>query len=128
MPDTPPIDAAPPRLYLDCHVNLQLAKDLTARGVDVLTSQAANRITASDAEQLEFAAQGERALVTFNIRDFAPLHLQWLQVGRVHSGIIVSQQIEGRRYRILLDRMLRLLAALTRDDLRGALVHLEQFR
>ena len=69
-----------------------------------------------------------RAILTFNICDFAPLHRQWADAGRVHAGIIVSQQLGSREYSLLLGRMLRLLDALSADQIGGYLVHLEQFR
>ena len=61
------------------------------RGFDVLTTEEAGRDTASDEEQLAFAAGAGRAILTFNIRDFAPLHEQWRAAGRPHAGMIVSQ-------------------------------------
>lgn len=116
------------RLYLDCHVKLQLAVDLRARGYDVRTTQEASMDTASDEDQLRFAANENRAILTFNIRDFAPLHEQWTGEGRNHAGIIVSQQLGSRQYHLLLNRMLRLLNQFSADQLRGNLVHLEQFK
>jgi predicted nuclease of predicted toxin-antitoxin system len=53
----------------------RLAVDLRGRGYDVLTTQEAGKDTASDEEQLAFATAGNQAIVTFNIRDFALLHL-----------------------------------------------------
>ncbi|MBI3465713.1 MAG: DUF5615 family PIN-like protein [Planctomycetes bacterium] len=83
--------------------------------------------TPSDPEQLEFAAQEGRALVTYNIRDFVPLHGLWTAQGRSHAGIIVSQQLGSRQYGVLLSRMLRLLDHFTADEIAGNVVHLEQF-
>lgn len=116
------------RLYLDRHVKTQLAADLRLQGYDVLTTQEASRDTASDEEQLLFATAEKRAIVTFNIRDFAPLHEQWTAAGRSHAGIIVSQQLGSRHYGTLLSRMLRLLNQLSADEMRANLVHLEQFK
>lgn len=121
-------DAERIRLYLDCHIKAQLAEDLTDRDYDVLTTETAGRKTASDREQLAFAISEQRAIVTFNIRDFAPLHQEWAQKGQKHAGIIVSQQLGGRQYGVLLSRMLRLLEQRTADELQNALIHLEQFR
>jgi predicted nuclease of predicted toxin-antitoxin system len=116
------------RLYLDRHVKLQLADDLGARGYDVLTTQAVGMDRASDGEQLVLAANQSRAILTFNIRDFAPLHQEWAAQGRTHAGIILSQQLGNRQYGLLLGRMLRLLNQLSAEQVRGNLVHLEQFK
>lgn len=116
------------RLYLDGHIKIQLAADLRLRGYDVLTTQDAAKETASDEEQLLFATSQNRALVTFNVRDFAILHQQWTAAGRHHAGIVVSQQLSSRQYGILLSRMLRLLNQLSAHEMRANLVHLEQFK
>src|SRR3954454_20637917 len=97
----------------------RLAVDLRGRGFDVLTTEQAGNDTASDEAQLAFAAAETRAILTFNIRDFAPLHEQWLAANRAHAGIIVSQQLGGRQYGLLLQRMLRLLNQFTREEMAG---------
>ena len=116
------------RLYLDRHIMTQLADDLATRGCDCLTTQQAGNDTASDEEQLLFATAHYRAILTYNIRDFSPLHEQWLAAGHAHAGIIVSRQLSGRQYGVLLTRVLRLLSELTADDLKNNLVHLERFK
>jgi len=106
----------------------RLAVDLRTRGYDALTTQEAGKDTASDEEQLAFATDEARAILTFNIRDFAPLHEQWQATERSHAGIIVSQQLGSRQYGLLLQRMLRLLNHFTAEEMLGNLVHLEQFK
>jgi predicted nuclease of predicted toxin-antitoxin system len=128
MPDSPETRAAPIRLYLDRHIMTRLAEDLATHGCDCLTTQQAGHDTASDDEQLAFATASSRAILTYNIRDFAPLHEQWLAAGRPHGGIIVSRQLSGRQYGLLLSRILRLVSQLTADDMQNNLVHLERFK
>jgi predicted nuclease of predicted toxin-antitoxin system len=69
------------RLYLDEHVPGPVARGLRRRGVDVLTTQEADRTGSADREQLEFARQEGRMLVTFD-SDFLSL-----AGGVQHSGI-----------------------------------------
>jgi len=128
MLDSPNVEELFIRLYLDRHIKVQLAEDLRARGFDALTTQKAAMDTASDEDQLQFASSQNRAVLTFNIRDFAPLHEQWTAAGRPHAGIIVSQQLGSRQYGLLLSRTLRMLETMTADELRNNLVHLEQFK
>lgn len=116
------------RLYLDRHILARLAVDLRGRGFDVLRTEEAGKDTALDEEQLAFATAENRALLTFNIRDFAPLHDQWQAAYRPHAGIVVSQQLGSRQYGHLLHRMLRFLDHLTADEMVSNLVHLEQFK
>ncbi len=116
------------RLYLDRHIHTRLAEDLVERGFDCLTTQDAGLDTASDEEQLAFAASQSRSILTFNICDFAPLHEQWTASGRPHGGIIVSRQLGSRQYGLLLARILRFLDHFTADEMIGNFVHLEQFK
>jgi hypothetical protein len=77
---------------------------------------------------IAFAAGEGRAILTFNIRDFAPLHARWLAAGRHHAGIIVSRQLGGRQYGVLLQRMLRLLDHDSAEEMADDIVHLEQLK
>src|SRR5437879_5396317 len=89
------------RLYFDRHIMTQLAKDLRSQGYDVLTTEEACFDTATDEEQLAFATGEGRAILTFNVRDFAPLHRRWLAAGGSHAGIVVWQQLGSRQYGLL---------------------------
>jgi predicted nuclease of predicted toxin-antitoxin system len=128
MSNAPTPEALFARLDFDRHIMTRLAVDLRGRGFDVLTTEEAGFDTATDEEQLAFATGEGRAILTFNIRDFAPLHTHLLAAGRPHAGIIVSRQLGSRQYGLLLQRMLRLLDHFTADELTGNLVHLEQFK
>jgi predicted nuclease of predicted toxin-antitoxin system len=74
MPDIAGLEALFVRLYFDRHIMTRLAVDLRGRGYDELTTDEARINTASDEEQLVVATTQNRAILTFNIRDFAPLH------------------------------------------------------
>ena len=119
MPDSSKAEELFLRLYFDRHIKKQLAVDLRQRGFDVLTTEEATRDTASDEDQLTFAAKQNRVVLTFNIRDFAPLHEQWTAAARPHAGIIVSQQLGSRKYGVLLWRMLKLLDQMTAEEMRS---------
>ena len=128
MTDSAALEALFVRLYFDRHIMARLAIDLRGRGFDVLRTEEAGNDTASDEDQLAFATAEKRALLTFNIRDFAPLHEQWQAAGHPHAGIIVSQQLGSRQYGSLLQRMLRFLDHFTAAEMVSNFVHLEQFR
>src|SRR5579871_3731058 len=98
MPDSAGLEALFVRLYFYRHIMARLAVDLRGRGYDVRTTEEAGKDTASDEEQLAFATAEKRAILTFNIRDFAPLYEGWPASGRSHGGIIVSQQLGSREY------------------------------
>ncbi len=128
MPNSAGLEALFVRLYFDRHIMARLAADLRGRGFDVLRTEEAGKDTAPDEEQLAFATAENRALFTFNVRDFGPLHQQWQAACRTHAGIIVSQQLGSRQYGLLLRRMLRFLDQFTAEEMVGNFVHLEQFK
>jgi hypothetical protein len=47
-----------------------------------------------DADQLAYAAQSGRAILTFNVADFYSLDARWKASGREHHGIVVSVEIQ----------------------------------
>lgn len=114
-----------PRLYLDEDVDPLLARILAQRGFDVLTTQDAGQRSATDAEQLAFAARTGRALLTHNVAHFAALARQCDQAGWEHHGIILSEQLPLRE---LLARTLRLLHRYGGEALRNQIVWLQDFR
>jgi predicted nuclease of predicted toxin-antitoxin system len=128
MLDSPSPESLFARLYLDRHIIARLAVDIRGHGIDILRTEEAGMDTATDEEQLLFATSQGRAIFTFNIRDFAPLHEGWQAVGRSHAGIIVSQQLGRREYHLLLQRTLRLLNHFSAEEMVDNFVHLEQFK
>jgi predicted nuclease of predicted toxin-antitoxin system len=128
MPDSPPLEPLFVRLYLERHIMTRLVVDLDWHGFDVRTTEDAGMDTAPDEDQLAFATAEGRSILTYNIRDFAPLHKQWLAAGRPHGGIIVSRQMAWRQYGQLLERILRLLNHFSAGEMVNNLVHLEQFK
>lgn len=113
------------RLYLDEDVHKRVAAALRLRHFDVLSAHELGRWGWSDEEQLAFAAAQGRALFTFNPRDYIRLHGEWLQQGREHAGIIVSDQLAiGETVR----RLLNLLNRVTADEMRNQLYWLQAFK
>ena len=82
MPDSAGLEGLFVRLYFDRHIMIRLAVELRGCGYDVLTTEEAGKDTVSDEEQLAFATGENRAILTFNIRDFAPLHEAWQAAAR----------------------------------------------
>jgi hypothetical protein len=111
------------RVYFDHDSSrTALARALTRRGVDCLTSLAAGNDRAADDEQLAFATQENRVVLTSNQGDFAELHSRWLSAGKTHAGIVVmpqSMQI-GERLR----RLQGLQATVSFAQMRDHLVYL----
>jgi hypothetical protein len=92
------IAMSPIRLFVDEDASqLAVIAGLRARGIDLLTAYEAGRLGASDESQLDFARSSGRALYAFNGRDFSRSHVELLQRGESHAGIIV---IPKQRYSI----------------------------
>jgi hypothetical protein len=113
-------------LYLDEDtISRALIRSLRARGVDVLTAQEANRLGFSDEEQLAYAATQGRVIFSFNTRDFAKLHKEYLLQQQNHAGIIVSDQVQVG---LIVRRLLKLIDAKTLDDMQDWLEFLSNWR
>ena len=81
-------------LYLDENVPTDLAEALRQRGFDATTALEAGLAHKgiSDEDQLRFASQNERAILTFNARDFAPMAVRWATSGQYHAGVMLSPE------------------------------------
>nr|WP_287675984.1 MULTISPECIES: DUF5615 family PIN-like protein [unclassified Microcystis] len=77
---------------MDEDMSALVARLLRSRGLDVTTVPEQSTLGKTDSEQLEFAASLGRCLVTHNRVDFERLHLQFIEEGREHCGIIVVPQ------------------------------------
>jgi hypothetical protein len=103
----------------------RLANELRRYGFDVTSSQEEDMLATPDDAQLAFAVSQQRAIVSFNIGDFAMLHEEYLSTGREHWGIILSNR---ETIGVLLHRLLRLLNSLTAEDLRSRVRWLNDFK
>ncbi len=108
--------AEPLRFYMDQNFLVPVSRALVRRGVDVLTTQEADRCGTPDPEQLAFATAEERVMVTFD-PDFHALH----QSGVEHGGIAWCPE---RKYSVgeLIQALLLLHGVLDREAMRN---HLE---
>lgn len=84
--------AALPQLcvYLDEDVDVLLVPLLAAHGIDALTTVAAGNLRRSDEDQLAFASQESRVLITHNRLDFENLAVDWWNQQRDHAGIVLT--------------------------------------
>ena len=75
---------------LDEDLSYRVAEGMRQRGVDALSVHEVGRANrkVSDAEQLEYATQQGRVLVTYNRADYQALDATWRAQGRTHTGIL----------------------------------------
>ena len=112
------------RLYLDEDVSSSLADALRKRGYDAISTIEAGNIGLSDEQQLAFASAEGRAILTFNISDFADLFTKWQALEKEHFGIIVSQQFSKQEIGELLRRVLHFLDRFTADEVYDGFMYL----
>jgi predicted nuclease of predicted toxin-antitoxin system len=79
------------RLLLDAHVSGRaIGRELRDMGHDVLALDEHRELEGlDDPVVLDLAAQEERILVTFNVRDFPDILRAWAGEGRSHAGCII---------------------------------------
>lgn len=107
----------PLRLLLDEDVPLQLAEALRGRGCDAVHAIEVGLKRRDDDAILAAAVVAGRAVLTHNVRDFAPLAEQYARTARAHHGIVLSNQ---EPFRELFRRTLLLYATRTREEIDGA--------
>lgn len=59
----------------------------------------------ADADVLALAAQEGRIVITFNVRDFAPILRQWAEEQRSHAGCLLLVGIRQNAFAVILDRI-----------------------
>jgi predicted nuclease of predicted toxin-antitoxin system len=109
------------RLYLDEHIHLTIASLLHARGIDCLTTRDAGNLSFSDEAQLAFATSQGRAILTFNHTDFLQLATQWHEMGRSHTGILLSKELAIPE---LIRRLHRFITSYATTDLTDCVIWL----
>lgn len=115
-------------LYLDEDVTNQLVPLLQQRGFDVVSVIDLGRAGLTDEEQLIFATEQGRAILTYNIADFARLARSWQAMGRPHAGILVSEQFSNRQLGELFRRLLKFLNNVTAEEMENTVRHLGAYR
>jgi hypothetical protein len=84
------------RLYTDEMISPALARALRRAGYQAESCGEAGLSGQSiaDAEQLDYATEHDRAILTFNVRDFIKLDQGYEAVDRRHAGIVLAPQID----------------------------------
>lgn len=114
-----------PKLLLDEHIWMYLANTLREQGFGVTHVCEVNLVATPDSEILQYAVDNNQAVVTFNIRDFVPLGIQYFEDGREHFGIVVSDEIpQGELQR----RVTNLLENITADELKNTIRFLQDYK
>ena len=79
------------RVYLDEDVDVLLSRLLAAQSVDCVTTVEVGRLGRADENQLRFASQEGRIVVTHNRLDYERLAVAWHGV-KAHAGIVLAMR------------------------------------
>jgi predicted nuclease of predicted toxin-antitoxin system len=112
------------KLYLDEDVPEAIATALRLRGYDVVTVKEAGRKGLSDEEQLLYATSDVRGLFSHNIADFCRIHVDFLEHGREHYGIILSKQLP---IGVIVKALLKLLANISPEHFHNKVIWLSDW-
>jgi predicted nuclease of predicted toxin-antitoxin system len=113
------------RFYLDEDINVLLKQALINRGADVLSTLKAGNTGNKDEEQLIYATNENRIIITHNIEDFVKLHEKFLKNNRIHSGILLTDQLP---IGVLLKRIMQLWFTLDANDMESRIEFLSNWR
>lgn len=80
------------KLLLDEMYPSLIARELRARGHDVVSVHESPGSGTSDEQVLDYARTEERALVTENVRDYRPLAEALLVAGDHHAGLVFTTE------------------------------------
>jgi hypothetical protein len=111
-------------LYTDADVHGKLAALVRQRGYDAVSAFEAGNADLDDPDQLRYAAQHGRAILTCNAKDFVPLMRYWWETDSEHWGIIISEQLPLAD---MLRRVLRLLDTVSAGDMHNSFRNLGEY-
>ncbi len=97
------------KLLLDEQLSPTIAERLRIRGHDVVSAAEAGLAGVADEQVLSAAVHDLRALVTNNIKDFRPMHADYLKMDTRHYGIVF---VPTGKYSLGRDRLGGLITAL----------------
>lgn len=110
-----------PKLLLDEQIWKYLAKLLREQGFDVIHVNEVDLDATPDDQIMEYAVDKRRAVVTFNVRDYVPIAIQYAEDGKEHYGVVVSKELSHGE---LKRRVTKLLESVTAEELMNAVRYL----
>jgi hypothetical protein len=108
-------------LYLDEDVNVLVGDLLLARGFRCLTTAQAGNLGRQEPEQLEYAINIRRCLLTHNRIDFEALAQEYFGSDRLHFGIIIAVR---RPPKEIAHRLLPILKSRTCEEMKNQLIYI----
>ena len=102
-----------------------MAETLREDNFDVIHVREVERAGLADSDQLDYAAQNGRAILTHNAKDFVLLATTAFFEEYFHAGIIISPQLQKGE---LIRQTLNLLHSLSAEEIQNTLRHLADYK
>lgn len=101
------------RLLLDAHMSgPRLAEALRGAGHDVRAADEERQLDGwTDERLLALAAEEDRIIVTFDVKDFPTIVRRWMEAGRSHAGCAILVGIDHGEFGAILRAIERELVA-----------------
>jgi predicted nuclease of predicted toxin-antitoxin system len=92
------------RLFLDAHVSGRvIARALRERGHDVRAANEEPQLDAwEDEALLDLATAERRIMITFNVKDFPRIAVEWAAAGKHHAGCLIVVGIDHSQFGLVL--------------------------
>ena len=104
------------KLYLDEDISPKVAVVLRKKGLDTVSAHEISMLEASDEQQLSFAADEQRAMVTRNRDDFITLTVRFfIDLKPHHELIIAPHTIQGYQFSTLASLLVKFSKNYTHD-------------
>jgi uncharacterized protein DUF5615 len=101
------------RLFLDAHISgPRIESALREHGHDVRAADEERELDGlADEQLLELAVAETRAMITFDVKDFAVIARRWAEAARPHAGLGIVVGIDHGEFGAILDALSRELRA-----------------
>jgi hypothetical protein len=106
-------------LYFDEDISVDVVNNLRTRGFDVKCARDEAMLQQNDDEQLRYAVEQRRTIVTHNRVHFENQHQHWLETTEKHYGIIVAKR--RAKDAEVVARLLQLLNTVTAEEMQNQL-------
>lgn len=103
-------------LYLDEDVNTLIATLIRTRGFIATTAREEGQLRRTDREQLAFATERGKTILTHNRDHFLALANEYYEAGREHSGIIIARR---RPPHAILNALIIILENVAADEIQN---------
>lgn len=113
------------RLYIDEDLSDRVAVALRSKGFDAISAHEVNMRGKTDREQLKYAIEHNRIILTRNIKHFVNLQREYYKHGLPHNGILVTDYLPLKE---LIRRLTKFLNEKNLSDISNTLDWLHNYK